>query len=796
MRAAYRVARIVRVVTLRGIWRTSRWLRNSRGINHLRKATSGYDQWLKDRLGMGWAAALGCGAVAIIMAFFLLLSGNEENQVRGDEPTDAPPLASPVSEVASADSPQSAAPSQEEPAFEPQAVEPPTFEPPTFEPPAFEPPTFEPPAFEPPAASEPQPVEPPRFETATVELPTVEPSATPQAGATVAVPFEDLPDLPPRLHPLEAAPLEPGNDRSPSPKPPTADPINALDIFEKPPTTPEDLTKPKVADPVEPETERPEAATVVTGHTTVLTDEKPAADPFPGLPADFAPLPELKKTQTKPAATKIDPESPNPLSPIPTTPIQPVESLPSANRTRPLETLLVEPQPVHAKPVDAKPIGTVPVQNGSDAKVLPANPFDSPTTELKELDATPGEPVSPIEANPFSVPLPKPAQILPVSNAQTESPSSESVDIGIEFIPLTTRGESVPLDDGDEITVSSAKPLPDASLVLNALGEPWRGSQRPQAESPARGIKLDLKNGVEINDAPISRPAQGLAFSERTVSVVLEKQVPAEARVTEWVPYLLTVTNRNEHTIPIVRIQEELPVSTRVELDPKNSEAAIRGQSIHWSISDLKSNETRSLRILVRPAEAGDFASRTRIRPIMLVGGETLVAAARLAEPSRIPGTSSTAFPAQTPAVDTTPVAVDRIARRQPAEKRARLQVQLTTIPSRRVRNRIKLSFEIRNSGDVSSNPAELRLLLPRELEHEFGDDLVYDVPEIAPGEEHSARLDVNVVANGVGSVAAHLVRDDRILWTSIRRVQIVHQSSAVVATNDSNRFLKPAVRD
>lgn len=529
----------------------------------------------------------------------------------------------------------------------------------------------------------------------------------------------------------------------------------------------------------------------------------------------------------------------------------------------------LEPAPNQSEPEPVDNVALKPTPN-LDAEFM-ANPFpDLPAA--KPLEEIPSKDESP-PFNPFGSaelePKPEPA-ILTTSN-ETASPLP---DVQVEVLRLEPRFDSVPLSDGPDLQVSSAVESSD-SVVLAAIEEGWNaGVKSLELEPLPRGVELQP---IDLASQPASdaiEPLDGNAEAAdlfQQIAVTLEKQAPETASIADWSPFVLTVTNNSDQTIPRVNVTEVLPVATRVELDPKITDAEIRGDSIHWRVDDLPPQQSRTLRILAKPAAAGELVSQTRVNSIVLVSGETKVepdgeptpvdpipepASEPVVESPTVPGPTPFDFPdlpgdfrakpPVTPVADTKPIAEpvevnpfdlappknepedlspavveskadvvdpspfepipakpepesapvnppkveapvaannfwDPLPEPKPAPAQvvaevspARLVMALTVRPSERVRNRVRLHFEIRNIGDVRSKPATLRLLLPGELSHEFGNDLEYDVASILPGEVHSAILDVETVAEGLGAVAAHLVRDKKILWATISRVNFV----------------------
>lgn len=568
---------------------------------------------------------------------------------------------------------------------------------------------------------------------------------------------------------------------------------------------------------------------------------------------------KLQAGRNDPKASQ-QPEANEPVSLVLQPLVERDEPLPQQSEPELVETVTLKPAPIpdtdfsvspfNDLPADSKPIAEIPVEVESP----PFNPFGSAQLE----------------------PIPQP-KILTTSNETETGPKFS--DLQIEVLPLEPRFDSIPLDDGPELHVTSA-PATDDSVVLAAIEEGWNaGLQRLNPVPLPRGVELQA---VDLASQPATDAIAPLTGKSSTlfqqIDVTLKKQAPETASITDWSPFVLTVTNNSDQTIPRVEVTEVLPVATRVELDPEITVAEIRGNSIHWQVDDLEPNQSRTLRILAKPAEAGELLSQTQVNSIVLVSGETKVesageptpvdplplpmptpAAEPVAESPAAPKPSPFDFPelpgdfsakpvalpvvetkpieqpaepnpfdaappktepaALSPAVVETkpdvaelspfgpvptqpaqpepePVAVDPpnnddpfgvelparpLPQPEPASVEAdaqvgpaRLVMALSVRPSERIRNRIRLHFEVRNIGQSTSESATLRLLLPGELRHEFGNDLEYDVAGIQPGEVHTAILDVETVADGLGSLAAHLVRDEKILWATISRVNFV----------------------
>ncbi len=263
--------------------------------------------------------------------------------------------------------------------------------------------------------------------------------------------------------------------------------------------------------------------------------------------------------------------------------------------------------------------------------VLKPTPDPEPAPVLEPFPEFPGdiqpleEPASqkPVEEfNPFDAIASEPAAqptIVPIaSEVQPNAP-----DIELAVLPLEPRFDSIPLSDAADVAVASSEPEDD-SITLAAIEEGWGAGADFAVEPPAvRGVELAAAEIIE-SEKTITVDGKATPLFQQ-IAVTMDKQAPESASIGDWSPFLLNVSNRSESIVPQVHVTETLPVGTRVELDPSVTGAEIVGNRIHWRIADLQPNESRSLRVLAKAAEPGEFVSETKMNAIVLVSGETTV---------------------------------------------------------------------------------------------------------------------------------------------------------------------------
>lgn len=109
--------------------------------------------------------------------------------------------------------------------------------------------------------------------------------------------------------------------------------------------------------------------------------------------------------------------------------------------------------------------------------------------------------------------------------------------------------------------------------------------------------------------------------------------------------------------------------------------------------------------------------------------------------------------PAPAPVVPVTPTVAD------PPERRIEFVAFMDE--TTRVGDRCAVEFRAINTGDVAVEDLVVRIDLPEQFDHHLGRFVDYSVGRLAPGERRSARLVVDSVAPGQGSVVVRLEGPD-----------------------------------
>jgi uncharacterized repeat protein (TIGR01451 family) len=285
----------------------------------------------------------------------------------------------------------------------------------------------------------------------------------------------------------------------------------------------------------------------------------------------------------------------------PVAPIGPNEKPIAQTKTTPTGI----PEIPRLDPVE-KPKGIPPIEGLPSLAPPPMGPMTmTPPTEvlIPALDAPPPaiklEPRSegttePKIPGPLSLPKEEPKKPVPVVENEIKIPPPERA------FPLNKLPETPPALKSEE-----PKPLPKPEVKP----EPPKVEPTPKIEVKPE-VKPEIKPEVKVEPKPETvekqtpaTPAKGIA-----PSLSVEIRAPETVGINQPLDYEMVIKNVGPVTVQQVRLEDELPKSTKyLGGEPV---AEVQGEKMVWNLGTLEVNAERKVKVTLKPSAEGDWRSK------------------------------------------------------------------------------------------------------------------------------------------------------------------------------------------
>lgn len=339
---------------------------------------------------------------------------------------------------------------------------------------------------------------------------------------------------------------------------------------------------PEIEQPAMQELKEQEPSTATNGAELMPTEEAEPVEPLPELPSEQAPAIELPQEQ-----------------PTEATPSEPTASPLSARE--PAHT--VEPEPVvqqiaeHPAPVEA--------QTAPEAAILPTEAAVEPVEAnyTVEQEVPQESPVAAPADNMAEEPVPSPADMFPVQEAEVNPAPEEPATTAPEQEPETTAAPAEPTESPEEPTATVEVPTttPEPELPTDAPATPFAAAALPEPTA-SQLPENDLPEGMEAvkEYSYLTADGQGSDAQPTGIEYVepeVQAQTTEEAAPAEEAPVNTTAPAASD-------AQQEAPASS--------SDAPSIGETVRRIIIEINGsgsidvggmNEESVLDILTRHAK-------------------------------------------------------------------------------------------------------------------------------------------------------------------------------------------------
>jgi uncharacterized repeat protein (TIGR01451 family) len=393
--------------------------------------------------------------------------------------------------------------------------------------------------------------------------------------------------------------------------------------------------------------------------------------------------------------------------------------------------------------------------------VVPVEPADGPFRRLPRIESP--------QADPKSDDLPQfdgldefQADPLPVKSDDSPIPDPDAFDEEPKTAAPSTTNESALQDDPaeppfgllDDAPAKSQAESPQVERVPFPTIEPKTAEKSPTAaaeptEAPNRltpypkAVRLvpptddDLAGDATIGaDAPrgIQRPQ---------LSIV--KQAPPKAVLGQSMIYSIIVKNIGDSPAVQVTVEDHIPRGTK--LTGTIPQAEMYKKTLVWKLGTLKPNEERKIQVRVVPFKVGQIGSIATVNFVTEVAARTLVTS-----PS--------------------------------------LKLDVASPARANVGGRVTLTFKVTNNGTSKATGVVLRNLLPSQLSHPGGNDLEYQVGDLAAGQSKDISLQLTAAKPGKAISKAVITADGNLNAEATASIDVVGAQLELTRSGPKRRHL------
>ena len=271
-------------------------------------------------------------------------------------------------------------------------------------------------------------------------------------------------------------------------------------------------------------------------------------------------------------------------------------------------------------------------------------------------------------------------------------------------------------------------------------------NMRDRSAGPAfgdNGPAMNTANEMDGTGEPGGNQFEGV----QSPQVEVKKLAPPEIQVGK--PAIFRVALRNTGKIPAgnVEVRDQIPRRTRLIATEPQATRGDRGELV-WTLGTLRPGEEVAVEMQVMPLAEGEVGSMATVH-----------------------------------------FGIDATAR----SKVTRPQLKLTVSAPKQVmiNEQVKLSITVANTGTGTATGVVIEDHIPPELRHAVGDELLYEVGSLKPGERRT--LDLPLVANRPGpTVNMLMVRGDGGLCQEEKQsIEVVAPQLNVAIEGGKRRYLE-----
>jgi uncharacterized repeat protein (TIGR01451 family) len=293
-----------------------------------------------------------------------------------------------------------------------------------------------------------------------------------------------------------------------------------------------------------------------------------------------------------------------------------------------------------------------------------------------------------------------------------------------------------------EIGDSPPRSLPDKAFAGGGYSAAPRPAQVPQ-EMVSGGmsppIALPLADGM-------GRPGERQLEGPQTPQLTIEKIAPKEIQVGKPATFVVKVRNTGRAVAGEVEVRDRIPRGTQLQGTNPGASQGPQGELV-WQLGDLEPNTELSVEVVLMPVEEGEIGSVATVHFNAAASVRTIATKPELVLQASLP---------------------EKVL----------------------IGGEVPLSITISNPGSGVATGVILEEHVPAGLEHPAGNELEYEVGDLAPNE--SRQLDLVLKAVQPGVIANLLTaRDDGNLVVEDRKeLEVIAPRLAVALEGPKRRYL------
>jgi uncharacterized repeat protein (TIGR01451 family) len=389
-------------------------------------------------------------------------------------------------------------------------------------------------------------------------------------------------------------------------------------------------------------------------------------------------------------------------------------------------------------PFDRSPRGETPQENSKSADLSAFDDLDDPKAEeMPTADDSPFPDPAAFDDAPQNDALP------PTKQSASQDETNPSTFQPFDDEPAGPEVERVPFPaaEAQPSITEPANPLPSKSQFEKKSAKAAVPPNRLTPHSDAVRLVPPTEDDL-AGDATLGANApRGLQRPQ--LSIV--KQAPPKAVLGQSMIYSIIVKNIGDSPAAQVIVEDHIPRGTK--LTGTIPQAEMYKKTLVWKLGTLKPNEQRTIQVRVVPFEAGQIGSIATVNFVTEVAARTLVTA-----PS--------------------------------------LKLNVASPARASVGGRVMLTFKVTNNGTSKATGVVLQNLLPAQLSHPGGNDLEYQVGDLAAGQSKDISLQLTAAKAGKAISKAVITADGNLNAEATANIDVVGSQLELTRSGPKRRYL------
>lgn len=409
-------------------------------------------------------------------------------------------------------------------------------------------------------------------------------------------------------------------------------------------------------------------------------------------------------------------------------------------------------------------------KTASDSKSATALPLEAPNSDTPAFPIVPAQQtgasdskklvpnsLSPFETREVAAPAESPfAETESADAGKAKSSQPLTLDLN-ETPPASVQNAPQPVPLPLEIQKKSETPATKSeSLDLDFQPKPQQPQTIPDA-SKAIPIDVSTDEPAPSANAPDAGNAAVAIEQQSPITQValrpelkIKKIAPDNAILGEPMIYSIVVKNQGKANAQQVVVEDQVPKG--VNLIGTIPRAEMSSGTLIWRLGTLKPDDEKLIRVKIVPKSEGEIGSVATVNFVSEITSKTVVTAPKL-------------------------------------------HLDLSAPSQVRLGEKLVVEFKIENSGTSDAKDVWLRDIIPEGLSHPGGNDMEYEIGDLAAGKSRTITLALTAVRPGKNINKAVVTAEGGITTEAKLPVEVVGSLLSISRTGPKRRFVgRPAV--